>query len=124
HLNELRASGALIYHHDETWLDSGEEKRNIWADDQGKGLLCKQDRQGKHIAISAMIGLDGFVEQIDIWQCDKDHAMNSEGFYKWIEDAASRLRIKDGPGQPIVIIIDNAPWHNVLCDDAKPSQGT
>ncbi|CAF3293354.1 unnamed protein product [Rotaria sp. Silwood2] len=122
YLDELRAAGALIYYHDETWLGAGEEKRNIWVDDQGKGRLRKQDGQGKRIAISAMMGLEGFVEPIDVWQCDKDHAMNSERFHKWIEDAASRLRIKHGPGQPIAIIIDNAPWHNVLCDDTKPPQ--
>jgi len=119
-LDELRASGARIYYHDETWLSAGEEKRSIWVDAQGKGRLRKQDGQGRRIAISAMIGSQGFVEPIDIWHCDKDHTMNSERFHKWIEYASSRLRINHGPNQPIAIIIDNAPWHNILCDDAKP----
>ncbi len=134
HLDALRAAGALIYYHDETWLGAGEEKRNIWVDDQGKGWLRKQNGQGKRIAISAMVGLEGFVEPIDVWQCDKEHAMNSERFHKWIEDAASRLRIKHGPGQPIAIIIDNASCtmycvmmpnhHNVLGQNINSNNGS
>jgi hypothetical protein len=119
-LNELRESGAFIYYHDETWLNAGEEKRNIWIDEKGKGRLRKHDGKGKRIAISAMIGVEGFVEPFDVWLCDSDHAMNSDRFHKWIGDAAGRLRIKHGAGPTIVIIIDNATWHNVLCDDAKP----
>jgi len=46
--------------------------------------------------------------------------MNSDRFHKWIGDAAARLRINHGAGPTIVIIIDNATWHNVLGDDAKP----
>ncbi len=42
-LDELRASGAHVYCHDETWLSAGEEKRSIWVDAQGQGRLRKQD---------------------------------------------------------------------------------
>ena len=121
-LNELRESGAFIYYQDETWLNAEEEKRSIWIDEKGRGRLRKHDGKGKRIAILAMIGVEGFVEPFDVWSLDNDHAMNSDRFHKWIGDAAARLRIKHGVGPTIVIIIDNAMWHNVLCDDAKPSK--
>ncbi|CAF4321303.1 unnamed protein product [Didymodactylos carnosus] len=119
-LTELRESGAFIYFHDETWLNAGQEKRSIWIDEKGEGRLRKHDGKGKRIAISAMIGVQGFVEPFDVRTCDSDHAMNSDHFHKWIRDAAGRLRINHGAGSIIATIIDNATWHNVLCDDAKP----
>ena len=67
-----------------------------------------------------MIGVEGFVEPFDVWSCGSDHAMSRDRFHKWIGDVAARLRIKYGVDPTIVIIIDNATWHNVLCDDAKP----
>ncbi|CAF0973871.1 unnamed protein product, partial [Didymodactylos carnosus] len=121
-LTELRESDAFIYFHDETWLNAGEEKRSIWIDEKGESRLPKHDGKGKRIAISAMIGVQGFVEPFDVWTCDRNHAMNSEHFHKWIGDAAGRLRINHGAGSTIAIIIDNATWHNVLCDHTKPSK--
>ncbi|CAF4473656.1 unnamed protein product [Didymodactylos carnosus] len=119
-LTELRESGVFICFHDETWLNAEEEKRSIWIDEKDEGRLRKHDGKGKRIAISAMLGVQRFVEPFNVWTCDSDHAMNSDHFHKWIGDAAGRLRINYGAGSTIAIIIDNATWHNVVCDDAKP----
>jgi transposase len=53
-LDELRECDALIMFHDETWVNTGEEKRSIWIDNRGRGRLRKTDGKGnKLISISS-----------------------------------------------------------------------
>ena len=94
---------------------------------------------GKRIAISALLnGLGFHIPSIDIFECDENHNMDSNHFEKWIE-RASFLRRKQlgtftlsfcffliakrpslGKKSKIVVVIDNAPWHNRLTDDTRP----
>jgi hypothetical protein len=46
-LDEIRNNGTKIYFHDETWANSGEEKRMTWTDsDTGDGRLRNNDTKG------------------------------------------------------------------------------
>ena len=108
---------ALILFHDETWLNVNEQKRSIWIDDTGKGRLRKADGKGigltllldkismhsyifnvgSRLGISAMIDKNGFyLPSVDIFDCSKDHSMNSSYFSEWIEKTAFRLREDNG----------------------------
>ncbi|CAF3236218.1 unnamed protein product [Rotaria sp. Silwood2] len=137
-MDELRDANALVFFHDESWINSGTEKTSIWVDNDGKGrikknegkgnsfnlileLKTKCDVLGSRIAISAMMNIDGIhLPTVDIFTCSKDHSVNSEYFLKWIETAAFRLRTDNGPQRRICIVIDNAPWHCELVDSCKP----
>lgn len=120
-LDGMRAENTHIYYHDETWCNVGEEKRSIWLSDRGEGRLRKSDGKGKRLAISAMINEHGFdKETTDIFTCDEEHSMNSTHFVHWIRHAASLLRRRHPEPRRICIVIDNATWHNELCDNVKP----
>jgi hypothetical protein len=46
-LDEIRSNGTFIYYHDETWANSGEEKRATWFDPKtGSGRLRNNDTRG------------------------------------------------------------------------------
>jgi hypothetical protein len=48
-LDEIRSNGTFIYYHDETWVNSGEEKRLIWFDpNSGGGRLRNNDTKGNN----------------------------------------------------------------------------
>ena len=75
-LDNLRNDNAVVYYHDETWCNVGEEKRSIWIDDAGQGRLRKSDGKGKRLAISAMINEEGFhKDSVDLFVCDVEHSM-------------------------------------------------
>ena len=83
-LDDLRKSGALIYYHDETWCNVGEEKRSIWIDEAGHGRLRKTDGKGKRLAISAMINEEGFhTDSVDLFTCDVDHNMVNQILFSY-----------------------------------------
>ncbi|CAF1638577.1 unnamed protein product, partial [Didymodactylos carnosus] len=120
-IDDLRASGAHIYWHDETWVNVGEEKRSIWLDEANVGRIRKGDGKGKRLAISAMINEEGFhKDSVDIFTCAVDHNMNSKHFLEWISRSASQLRQKHSKDERIALIIDNATWHNVLTVESSP----
>ncbi|CAF3706780.1 unnamed protein product [Rotaria sp. Silwood1] len=120
-LDDLCANGAQIYYYDEGWSNAGDEKRSIWLSDRGEGRLQKNDGKGKRLAISAMINNHGVdIGTVDIFSCDEDHLMNSSHFIEWLGKAAEHLRQLYCESTRICIVLDNARWHNELCDDAKP----
>jgi hypothetical protein len=48
-LDEIRSNGTFIYYHDETWANSGEEKRRSWFDTEtGGGRLRNNDTKGNN----------------------------------------------------------------------------
>ncbi|CAF3021399.1 unnamed protein product [Rotaria sp. Silwood2] len=109
-IDELRAADSLIFYHDESWLNIGEEKQSIWVD-------------RNRIAISAIMSINGFhLPSVDIFSFSKLHSVNAEYFLNWIEKTAFRLREDNGPYRRICIIVDNAPWHCELEDESKPAQ--
>ncbi|CAF4615356.1 unnamed protein product [Rotaria sp. Silwood2] len=137
-LNEIRQNGTLIFYHDETWFNSGEEKRAVWVDDRGQGRIRTTQGKGPRLAISALINENGFHHpSIDIFKCDQEHSMDSMHFIQWISRTCSKLRKEfgrsfdyvtfrnatfKGYALSITIIIDNASWHREVTDDKKPPQ--
>ncbi|CAF4776126.1 unnamed protein product, partial [Rotaria sp. Silwood2] len=57
---------------------------------------------------------------VNIFLCDENHSMNSTYFIGWLRKAAAHLRHKHREPTQNCIVLDNARWHNELCDDAKP----
>ena len=49
-LNEFRGNGTLLFWHEETWVNSGEEKHSIWIDNSGQGRLRKRDGKGEYLS--------------------------------------------------------------------------
>ena len=49
-LNEFRGNGTLLFWHDETWVNSAEEKHSIWINDSGQGRLRKRDGKGEYLS--------------------------------------------------------------------------
>ena len=120
-LDHLRINDAQIYYYDETWCNAGEEKLFIWLSDRGEDRLRKSSGIGKRLAISAMISDHGVdKDTVNIFLCDENHSMNSSSFIGWLRKAFAHLRHKHREPTQICIVLDNARWHNELCDDAKP----
>jgi hypothetical protein len=115
-LDEIRSNGTVIYYHDETWANSGEEKRIIWFDpNTGDGRLRNNDTRGNkdskelnlfhiymsllgtRIAISALISENAFhLPTVDIFKCEQDHNMDGKHFVEWIATTSSLLRQEHG----------------------------
>ncbi|CAF4085892.1 unnamed protein product [Rotaria sp. Silwood2] len=117
-IDELRTIGAKIFWHDEIWANKNEERRFVWTDGTtGTGRM----RRRKRLAISALLSESGFhKETIDIFECDENHSMDPRHFLGWIDRTASLLREELGPDVKIVLIIDNATWHNQLTEETTP----
>ncbi|CAF1159729.1 unnamed protein product, partial [Didymodactylos carnosus] len=112
----------LLFWHDETWVNSGEEKHSIWIDNSGHGRLRKRDGQGPRLAISPMLSKDGIHEStVGIWETSKEHNMTSARFVNWISEAVGTLRAEN-VNSKICIIVDNAPWYNELAEETKMSK--
>ena len=142
-LDELRSENVILYYHDETWLNKNEEKTIIWFDSQQHGRLRTAEGKGKYIlvdklcyciiknvqvfslgqrlAISGLISLKGFhLRSLDIFKCDEVHNMDSDHFSQWIKNTSEILRSEHGKNAKLVIIIDNATWHNQLTTESQP----
>ncbi|CAF4563551.1 unnamed protein product, partial [Didymodactylos carnosus] len=108
-LDELRSSKAVLYYHDETWMNRNEEKTVIWFDNEGFGRLRNSEGKGQRLAISGLISLSGFhLRLLDMFKCDKVHSVDSKYFVEWMETTTSTLRAEHGKATPIAISIDNA----------------
>ncbi|CAF4584900.1 unnamed protein product, partial [Didymodactylos carnosus] len=120
-LEELRSFKAVLYYHDETWMNRNEEKTLIWFDDEGFGRLRNSEGKGQRLAISGLISLSGFhLRSLDMFKYDKVHSMDSKHFVEWMETTASTLGAEHGKATPIAILIDNATWHNKLTPESEP----
>ncbi|CAF4673385.1 unnamed protein product, partial [Rotaria sp. Silwood2] len=73
------------------------------------------------LVISALMGNAGFHRSsIDIFESTEDNRMDSSHFLAWIDRTASLLRKEFGIYTRIVLVIDNAPWHNRLTNYTMP----
>jgi len=51
-LDKIRNDGTIIYFHDETWVNSGEEKTMIWLDSKtGLGRLKNNTTRGNSLKL-------------------------------------------------------------------------
>ncbi|CAF5026097.1 unnamed protein product [Rotaria sp. Silwood1] len=109
----------------------------------GKGTISLSSKlptiffsTGSRLVISALMGNAGFHRSsIDIFESTEDNRMDSSHFLAWIGRTASLLRKEFGNNHlflflllrfslgiytKIVLVIDNAPWHNRLTNDTMP----
>lgn len=56
-LDELRFANAILYYHDETWLNKNEEKTVIWFDSEQRGRLRVTEGKGKYILVHKLCSL-------------------------------------------------------------------
>ena len=99
-MKQLRDSDAQIYFHDESWVNLGDVRKNIWIC-EGKERFCQNDGKGrfnnleqglfplaifhcvlgKRLAISALISPQGcHHDSVDIFVCSEEHNMDSDRF--------------------------------------------
>lgn len=118
---KFREEGRPIVYMDETYIHSGHTISKAWTDDTNNGLLCKISKGSRLIIINA--GYDrGFLPDcLQIFKSgttsgDYHHEMNSVNYEKW-------AREKFIPNLPpnSVVVIDNAPYHNVQVNKAPNS---
>ena len=46
HLADRRENDVVLFYHDETWLNAGEERRHVWLDGNREGRLRKTEGKG------------------------------------------------------------------------------
>ncbi|CAF4232760.1 unnamed protein product, partial [Rotaria sordida] len=119
-INEhVRDSHARIYFQDESWINLGDVRKNIWVY-EGKGRLRQNDGKGKRFGISALISpQDYHYDSVDIIACSEEYNMDNDRFVNWIEDTSRKLRILYGDEAKIAIVQDNASRHNVRTPESK-----
>ena len=74
----------------------------------------------QRLAISALISIKGFhLKSLDIFKSNELRNMDFEHFSQWIQSISQTLRSEHGKNGRIVIIIDNATWHNRLITESQ-----
>jgi transposase len=118
-IKRYREEGRPVVYMDESYVLSSHVAGKIWADTSGKGLHAPVSKGDRLIIIHAG-GEKGFVPNaLTMWKAgqssgDYHHQMNKNNFEKWVKD-----RLLPNLEPRSVLVIDNAPYHNIECDDYK-----
>lgn len=120
-LIECRKQNRPIIYMDETYVHSTQSKKKAWTDASGSGLKTPVTK-GQRLIIVHAGSEDGFVKDALLTfksgrtTGDYHHDMNYENYEKWVKN-------KLIPNLPpnSVIVIDNAPYHNVQLNPAPTS---
>lgn len=117
----FRSQNTPIVYLDETYLHSGHTSSKNWTDDSTKGLFANMSKGQRLIIIHA--GWEkGFLPGCLLMfksgtkSGDYHSEMNSGNYGKWLEN----MLIPNLPRNS-VIVIDNAPYHNVQTNPAPSS---
>ncbi|KAJ8912809.1 hypothetical protein NQ315_014392 [Exocentrus adspersus] len=95
-------------------LYSKGSKRMSWQDDNVKSVRKSEGYDGKRYIVLHAGTSKGFVKDVDLLFCSKSKVadyhgeMNSNIFTKWVEE-----RLIPNLKEPSLIVMDNAPYHNV-----------
>lgn len=112
-IKQYREMGKNIIYTDETWVDSNITFGKCWQSDDISGLI-KTGHPGKRLIVVSAGGKYGFVPnstliyKADAKTGDYHGQMNAAIFEKWV-----RNYLMPNLHQNSVIILDNAPYHNV-----------
>lgn len=113
-INRLRKQGRPIIYMDETYILSSHTSSKAWSDDSSEGLHCPVSKGDRLIIVHAG-GENGFVENtLLMWKSsqssgDYHHEMNFNNYQKWV-----REMLVPNLEPHSVVVIDNAPYHNVV----------
>lgn len=106
---------------DETYIHSGHTISKSWSDDSNNGLLANISK-GERLIIIHAGGSMGFIPNcLNIFKSgsksgDYHDEMNSSNYEKWVTEKL----IPNLPAESVVVI-DNAPYHNVQINRAPNS---
>lgn len=120
-LQQFRGSGHPIVFMDESYILTSHTNSKGWADDSNKGLMVPINK-GQRLIIVHAGGADGFIPNAALmWKAntssgDYHDNMNNKNYMKW---AKEKLLPNLKPNS--VIVVDNAPYHNVEEDRAPTS---
>jgi transposase len=119
-IRQFRIEKRPIVYMDETFVLSSHVAGKTWSD--GSSTLTKPISKGQRLIIIHAGGESGFVDNaLTMWKAgqssgDYHEQMNRENYVRWLED-------KLIPNIPpnTVLVIDNAPYHNIQSDKAPTS---
>lgn len=130
-IRKFRAEGRKVYYLDETWVNAGHTKQNIWEDTtvltarqafvEGVSTGLKNPAgKGRRLIILHIGSEDGFVENGLLFfeskkTGDYHEDMNSEVFTEWMRNVLPFLEANS------VIVMDNAPYHSVRTEKLPTS---
>lgn len=118
---QYRKEGRHIVYMDETYILSSHVTGNSWTDDTNEGLHQPVSKGDRLIIVHAG-GENGFIpNSLLIWKStqtsgDYHHQMNATNFEKWLRE---KLIPNLEPNS--VIVVDNAPYHNVQIEKTPNS---
>lgn len=123
-IKNYREAGRPIIYLDETYIHASHTKINSWDDDTNRGLL-KPVSTGHRLIIVNAGGENGFIPganlifKSNLKSGNYHHEMNFENFSKWVNEKL----IPNLPPKS-VLVIDNAPYHNVQVNKPPNSNST
>lgn len=113
-IKKYRSEGRNIVYMDETYIHASYTRKNSWSDNSSLGLKRPISDQKKVIIVDAG-NEEGFVKGARlIFQAEKKTEdyhdnMNFDNYTKWVKE-----RLIPNLKPKSVVVIDNAPYHNVL----------
>ncbi|XP_017797833.1 PREDICTED: uncharacterized protein LOC108578925 [Habropoda laboriosa] len=123
-LAQYRSEGRHIYYLDETWINAGDCKRELWVDSSVKSAREAKERglstdipeptgKGKRLIVLHIGSTEGFVPGGLLFFESKENLLDyhdeidGDTFFEWFRGVLPSL--KEGS----VIIMNNAPYHSV-----------
>lgn len=124
-LRHRREEGLEVVYVDETWFTTRMGHNKEWVDTSQPVTSCHFSRQvptgeGERFVVIAGGTENGFIE--DSFLCyetkssqgDYHGQMNGEVFHRWLT-----TQLLPAIPEPSVIVIDNAPYHNILTEESR-----
>ncbi|XP_054279076.1 uncharacterized protein LOC128997462 [Macrosteles quadrilineatus] len=121
-IKRFREQNRPIIFLDETYVLSTHVKSQSWSDDSNQGVRTPVSKGNRLIVIHAG-GEKGFVPNaLTTWKAtthsgDYHDNVNQEMFMKWMTE-----KLLPNLEPNTVLVVDNAPYHNVLVDKAPTSK--
>ena len=124
-LRHYREAGRQVVYVDEIWFTTRMGHSLEWVDSVQPATSATYSRQvppgeGERFVVIAGGTTDGFVEdsflcyQAKTKQGDYHGEMNGELFLRWLT-----THLLPSLPEPSVIVLDNAPYHNILVEDSR-----
>lgn len=120
-ITQYRAEGRPIVYNDESYIDSSHVSRKAWSDNSNSGVAAPINK-GKRLIMLHAGGEMGFIKDcLTMWEAqhktgDYHDNMNHNMYMKWLTE-----KLIPNLPEKSVVVIDNAPYHNVQLDKCPTS---